>query len=58
MGDIKYQLYADDTVIYCIGDSYDECAKELQEMLDKFVSWCSKNALTINIKKTKIMAFG
>ena len=58
MNDFKYQLYADDTVLYCNGNSYEECASELQITIDKFVSWCSKNALTINIKKTKIMTFG
>ena len=54
----KYQLYADDTVIYCSGKSFDEVNVKLQNTLDKFTSWCSKNALTINTKKTKIMAFG
>ena len=58
MGDIKYQLYADDTVLYCSGYSYEECTIFLQNALDNFVSWCSKNALTINIKKTKVMNFG
>ena len=54
----KYQLYADDTVIYCHGNTFTEAQEKLQSMIDKFVSWCSKNALTINIKKTKIMYFG
>ena len=58
MGNVNYQLYADDTVLYCSNDSYDKCTNELQFTLDKFVVWCSKNALTINIKKTKIMTFG
>ena len=54
----KYQLYADDTVLYCSGNTYEDCAIELQKSLDEFVIWCSKNALTINTKKTKIMTFG
>ena len=58
MKNINYQLYADDTVIYCMGESYKDCALELQNTLDIFVNWCSKNALTINTKKTKIMTFG
>ena len=58
MGEMKYQLYADDTVLYCNGNSYDECVTDLQNIINKFVSWCSKNALTINIKKTKVMTFG
>ena len=58
MNGVKYQLYADDTVLYCKGNNYEVCEKELQKTLDKFISWCSKNALTINTKKTKIMTFG
>ena len=58
MNDVKYQLYADDTVLYCSGNNYEECVSDLQVTLNKFVSWCSKNALTINIKKTKVMTFG
>ena len=58
LGDLKYQLYADDTVIYCEGDNYNNIHGKLQNGLNKFVSWCSKNALTINIKKTKVMKFG
>ena len=58
MNDVKYQLYADDTVLYCSGNNYEECVIELQNTINKFVSWCSKNALTINIKKTKVMTFG
>ena len=53
MNDVKYQLYADDTVLYCDGNNYEACVKELQVTLDKFISWCSKNALTINTKKIK-----
>ena len=52
VGDVKYKLYADDTVFCCSNNTYNECATDLQYTLNKFVSWCSKNALTINIKKT------
>ena len=58
LGDLKYQLYADDTVIYCSGNSYNEANEKLQKGIDKFALWCSKNALTINTKKTKVMKFG
>ena len=58
IGDLKYQLYADDTVIYCSGNTFEEVNEKLQLGINKFTSWCSKNALTINIKKTKVMKFG
>ena len=54
----NYQLYADDTVIYCTKKSFEEANVDLQNILDKFGVWCSENALTINVKKTKVMAFG
>ena len=31
MNDVKYQLYADDTVLYCNGNNHDECVIELQK---------------------------
>ena len=58
LGDLKYQLYPDDTVIYCAGENYNDINAKLQSGLNKFVSWCTKNALTISIKQTKVMRFG
>ena len=54
----SYQLYADNTVIYCSNKSKDLAENKLQNLIEKFSKWCSQNALTINIKKTKVMAFG
>ena len=54
----KVKLYADDTVLYHSGITADQISGELQHNLDKFSSWCSKNKLTINTKKTKLMVFG
>ena len=58
LGNNKFHLYADDTVIYCINDDVKEAEKELQNVLDKFSKWCAINALTINTSKTKTMLFG
>ena len=52
------KLYADDTVIYQSGVSKEEATNKLQYSLNIFTEWCSVNALTINAKKTKLMAFG
>ena len=54
----KVQLYADDTVIYCSGNSTEEVVAKLQPDLDKFSKWCGSNKLTLNVKKTKLMSFG
>ena len=52
------KMYADDTVLYQSGINSWEAANKLQLSLNLFNSWCSVNQLTINIKKTKLMAFG
>ena len=52
------KLYANDTVIYQSGISSVEAAGKLQNSLYLFAVWCSANALTINVKKTKLMSFG
>ena len=54
----NYQLYADDTVIYCKNTTFEGASIDLQNTLNKFGIWCSENALTVNVKKTKVMAFG
>ena len=58
MGNESYQLYADDTVVYCPSKSIDLAENNLQELLTKFSKSCIENTLTINTKKSKIMNFG
>ena len=53
----NYQLYADDTVIYC-KNTFEGASIDFKNILDRFGVWCSENALTVNVKKTKVMAFG
>ena len=53
-----FQLYADDTIIYCSDKSIGLAEKRLQKMMNKFSKWCIQNALTINSKKSKLMIFG
>ena len=53
----KYQLYADDTVIYSCGDLIESTANLCQD-LSAFKYWCDKNKLTLNIGKTKYVTFG
>ena len=58
LDDCKVKLYADDTVLYQDGVSCQQAEMQLQGSLNKFSKWCAGNALTINVKKTKLMAFG
>ena len=48
-------MYADDTLIMSTGQTEMEATEKSQERLDILTSWCCKNKLTINIKKTKHM---
>ena len=52
------KLYADDTVLYQTGENCIQAERKLQVSLNLFSQWCSENALSINAKKTKLMAFG
>ena len=53
----KYLLYADDTVLYVTGELH-RSTIEMQSDLSRFKSWCDRNQLTMNIKKTKYVIFG
>ena len=46
----KYQLYADDTVIYHTNHDVNISKENLEKDLKKFIIWCNGNALTVNIK--------
>ena len=48
----KYLLYADDTVLYSIGELH-RSTVETQADLSMFKSWSDRNQLTMNIKKTR-----
>ena len=58
LDDCNLKLYADDTVLYQSGHNCGVVEQKLQASLNKFHEWSTANALTINGKKTKLMAFG
>ena len=53
----KYQLYADDTVIYISGN-HNQTTANICTDLASFKNWFDKNKLTLNVKKTKYVNFG
>ena len=53
----KFNLYADDTMMYISGEDINAMKPLLQEDLDTHSNWCNENCLTINTRKTKIMTF-
>ena len=54
---VKTLLYADDTVLYVSGKNLHDISQSLQMSLNNFISWSSKNKLTLNASKTKLMLF-
>ena len=58
MGKIGIRLYADDTVLFMTGNNKDELQRDIQYNLNRFMSWCGSNKLTIKPSKTKLVIFG
>ena len=50
-------LYADDSVLFVSGTNFEVVSAGLSLALDKFLAWATKNKLTINVSKTKLMTF-
>ena len=48
-------MFADDWVLYYVGNNWNTVKNIVQHDLDNFTKWCSENALKINAKKTKAM---
>ena len=48
-------MYADDTLLMSSSIDMNESVSKCQLMLDKVITWCDNNKLTVNVKKTKCM---
>ena len=48
-------MYADDTTVYCIGDSVDNTVTSLNRALSELNSWCLENSLTPHPAKCEAM---
>jgi len=49
--------YADDTAIICSADNWDEAKSKTEHELDKVKRWLDTNFLTLNVQKTRFVAF-
>ena len=58
LSNCKVSLYADDTVLYYSGKNMEDVVKVIQADLIRLKSWCNRNRLTINCKKTKYCVYG
>ena len=48
-------MYADDTTVYCIGDTADNRVTSLNKALSELNSWCQENSLTPHSAKCEAM---
>ena len=53
LGKGQLEMYADDTIAYCVASTINEICEDLQTMLSDIHQWCAKNRLTIRPEKTK-----
>ena len=51
-------MYADDTVLYVSGGSFDVSVDKIQKDIDSLASWCINNGISANTEQTKVMVFG
>ena len=52
---VKIMMFADDCVLYCRGNSWDDIHLDLQNNLDIYIRWGNDHNLSLNAKKTKAM---
>ena len=48
-------LYADDTTMYCVGESVDQGTATLNKALEELALWCKHNSLVPHPKKCEGM---
>lgn len=52
---VEIQMFADDTLIYVTGNDTDVIIETLNEALEHICKWLTKNNLTLNTEKSKVM---
>ena len=51
VGELRVNMFADDCLIYNIGNNWENMVPNIQDGLEQFNSWCLKNHLKLNAKK-------
>ena len=49
------EMFADDTTLYCIGDSIDDVCSKIQTSITEIAKWCNRNIITIHPDKTEVI---
>ena len=55
IGGVNINMYADDCILYCTGNSWERVHFTLQQSLLNITNWFKFNALKLNVKKSKCL---
>ena len=58
VAELRVNMYADDCLIYCIGNNWERMVVKIQEGLNSFQNWCIGNEMKLNVKKSKSLNIG
>ena len=58
IGDLRINMYADDCLIYCVGNNWEIMKPKIQAGLESFQNWCVGNRLKLNARKSKSLIIG
>ena len=58
IANLRINMYADDCLIYTIGNNWENMTPKLRDGLQCFENWCVKNSLKLNARKSKVLALG
>ena len=53
IGGARINMYADDCIIYCSGNTWEQVRGVLQQSLSNISAWLEQNALKLNVKRSK-----
>ena len=56
--DLRINMYADDCLIYTVGNNWEDMVPRLQSGLNDFQMWCKNNCLKLNVRKSKSLVIG
>ena len=58
IGNLRINMYADDCLIYCTGNNWNNMRPKIDHGLECFLEWCTKNRLKLNARKSKSLLIG
>ena len=58
IGELRVNMFADDCLIYSIGNTWETIVPKIQNGLISFQQWCFNNRMKVNVKKSKTLVIG